>query len=92
MKPSLLVKDLGGLALYYPGQAVVGRVPRGALIGAARVGGGIVRRMGHDDMRDELARIFAGRPDYHLGTVASMAKPMTACRPRYTACNPRSAS
>ena len=61
MKPSLLLKDLGGLFLYYPGQAVVNRVPRDGLIGAARVGAGVVRRMGHDDMRDELERIFQGR-------------------------------
>lgn len=62
MKPSLLVKDLGGLAMYYPGQALINRVPRQGLVAAARVGGGIVRRLGHDDMRDELRRIFADAP------------------------------
>lgn len=62
MKPSLLVKDLGGLFLYYPGQAIVNRVPRAGLVGAARVGASAVRRMGNADMVDELRRIYAGRP------------------------------
>lgn len=62
MKPTLLVKDLGGLFLYYPGQAMINRVPRPALEGAARVGGGVVRRLGDADMRDELRRIFADAP------------------------------
>jgi len=61
MKPSLLVKDLGGLFLYYPGQALMGKVPRAGLRATARVGAGVVRRLGHDDMRDELRRIYAGR-------------------------------
>ena len=62
MKPSLLVKDLGGLFLYYPGQAVINRVPREGLIGAARVGAGVVRRLGDAEMRDELRRIYTTRP------------------------------
>lgn len=59
--PTLLLKDLAGLGLYYPGQSALNRVPRRALDGLARVGGGVVRRLGADDMRDELRRIYAGR-------------------------------
>ncbi len=61
MKPSLLIKDLGGLFLYYPGQALINRVPRGALVQAAGVGGALVRQLGTADMVDELTRIFVGR-------------------------------
>jgi KDO2-lipid IV(A) lauroyltransferase len=61
VKPSFLVKDLGGLALYYPGQALINRVPRATLDGIARVGGDVVRRLGDAEMRDELRRIYAGR-------------------------------
>ncbi|MFZ5480882.1 MAG: lysophospholipid acyltransferase family protein [Myxococcota bacterium] len=60
MNVSLLVKDLGGLFLYYPGQAVINRVPREALDRAATIGGGVVRRLGDAEMRDELHRVFAG--------------------------------
>ncbi len=59
MRPSLLIKDLGGLFLYYPGQALVSRVPRRALVGVAALGGSVVRGLGDGDMRDELARIYA---------------------------------
>lgn len=62
IRPSLLVKDLGGLFLYYPGQAALNRVPRGALDRVARVGGRLVQRMGDAEMRDELERIFRTRP------------------------------
>lgn len=61
MKASLLVKDLGGLALYYPGQALINQVPRPLLDRAARVGGRIVQRTGDEEMRDELRRIHAHR-------------------------------
>lgn len=61
MKPSLFVKDLGGLFLYYPGQALINRVPRGGLVAGARAGAGVVRRLGDGDMRDELRRIYGER-------------------------------
>lgn len=60
--PTLLVKDLGGLFLYYPGQAAINRIPRPGLEALARVGASVVRRLGSDEMRDELRRIYAGRP------------------------------
>ena len=55
---SLLVKDLGGLGLYYPGQAAVARAPRGWLKPLSRMGGDLVRALARDgaEMRDELAR------------------------------------
>lgn len=61
MKLGHLVKDLGGLALYYPGQAVINRVPRPVLRRAASVGGALVQRLGDEEMKDELRRIYAGR-------------------------------
>ena len=60
-KPSFLAKDLGGLALYYPGQGAVSRMPASLLDRLSRVGGRIVQRLGDVDMRDELRAIFAGR-------------------------------
>ncbi len=59
--PVLLLKDLAGLGLYYPGLAALNRLPRSALEGISRVGGGAVRRMGSAEMQDELRRIFKGR-------------------------------
>ena len=62
--PRLLVKDLGGLALYYPGAWVVNRLPRRALGAAARVGASVVRRMDlHDPAvaREELRLLFGAR-------------------------------
>jgi KDO2-lipid IV(A) lauroyltransferase len=49
------------LTLYYPGQQAINRLPQPALEGIARLGGGLVRRMGAEEMRDELRRIYAGR-------------------------------
>lgn len=60
--PTLLVKDLGGLFLYYPGQAALNRVPRSALDRVARFGGRVVQKMGDAEMRDELGRIFQKHP------------------------------
>lgn len=62
--PALLVKDLGGLALYYPGQAAVARAPRRLLGPASRIGGDLVRALasGGAEMRDELRRLFGDRP------------------------------
>lgn len=62
MKPVLLAKDLGGLFLYYPGRALLNQVPRGALDQAARVGAGVVRRLGAAEMQAELRAIYANRP------------------------------
>ena len=60
----LLVKDLGGLGLYYPGQSVVSRVPRTWLHSLSRLGGDVVRKMASDgeEMRDELRRLFGDVP------------------------------
>jgi len=60
--PTLLVKDLAGLALYYPGQALLNRVPRASLDRFARAGGRVVQRMGDAEMRDELEKIYRTRP------------------------------
>ena len=62
--PSLFIKDLGGLALYYPGQAAVARAPRRLLGPVSRLGGDLVRRMADDgaEMRDELRRLFGDQP------------------------------
>ncbi|MFH1469809.1 MAG: lysophospholipid acyltransferase family protein [Pseudomonadota bacterium] len=63
--PRLLVKDLGGLALYFPGAWALNRLPRGVLGVAARVGASAVRRLElHDPAvaREELRRLFGARP------------------------------
>lgn len=57
--PVLLVKDLGGLALYYPGQAVVARVPRSVLAHGARAGADVVRRVSTADRHVALAELKA---------------------------------
>lgn len=59
--PVLLLKDLAGLGLYYPGAYALNHIPRTTLDGIARVGAGVVRRMGSVEMRDELKRIYVGR-------------------------------
>ncbi len=64
-RPDLLVKDLGGLALYYPGQALLSRVPRPVLGHTARLGGDLVRlaaRADQDLARTELRKLFGDRP------------------------------
>ncbi len=61
LRPRVLVKDLGGLALYYPGQKLASVLPPRVLDGASRLGGALVRRLGDADMRAELEAIFAGR-------------------------------
>jgi KDO2-lipid IV(A) lauroyltransferase len=61
----LLVKDLGGLAIYYPGQALVARAPRTWLDRAAAIGGDLVRTLGSEDIDqalEELALVFGDRP------------------------------
>lgn len=62
LRPEFLVKDLGGLLLYYPGREVAQRVPRAWLRAAARAGGAIVGRLGVEDMRAELRAIHRDRP------------------------------
>ena len=62
MRPTLLVKDLGGLALYYPGQALLNRLPRAGLDRVAALGGGLVRRLDDRDVRAELSAIYRHRP------------------------------
>ncbi|MCP4806626.1 MAG: hypothetical protein GY913_29300 [Proteobacteria bacterium] len=62
--PTLLVKDLGGLALYYPGQALISRVPRPWLGHTARLGGDLVRNVARADIevaRRELRLLFGDR-------------------------------
>ena len=63
--PKLLLKDLGGLAMYYPGAWALNRAPRSSLTAAARLGASVVRRMElHDPAvaREELQRLFGSRP------------------------------
>jgi len=60
----LLAKDLGGLALYYPGQALLSRLPRSVLRQAARIGGDAVRSLSADmdEAMEELHALFGDRP------------------------------
>ncbi len=60
----LLFKDLGGLAIYYPGQALISKAPRGLLDHAATVGGDLVRALGTEDIaqaEEELTLTFGER-------------------------------
>ena len=66
-KPSLelLLKDLGGLALYYPGQRLLSACPRSLLENAAGLGGDLVRHLSAADRAeaaDELRLLFGDRP------------------------------
>lgn len=61
-RPTLLIKDLGGLFFYYPGQAGINRFAPSTLRGVARLGGGIVRRLGTADMMAELQAIYQHHP------------------------------
>lgn len=56
----LFAKDLGGLALYYPGQAALARMPRPFLRQAARLGGDLVRMLSADldEALEELHALF----------------------------------
>ncbi|MCB9777511.1 MAG: lysophospholipid acyltransferase family protein [Alphaproteobacteria bacterium] len=62
--PVTLVKDLGGLSLYYPGQKLVSRSPRRWLHPVGAVGGDFVRLLAADgrEMREELRLLFRDRP------------------------------
>ena len=62
--PVTLVKDLGGLALYYPGQKLVSRAPRRLLDSVSTVGGDFVRWLAANgrEMREELRLLFRDRP------------------------------
>ncbi|MDP6935211.1 MAG: lysophospholipid acyltransferase family protein [Myxococcota bacterium] len=61
--PVTLVKDLGGLAMYYPGQFLVARTPREWLHPVSRMGGDLVRWLASDgeEMREELRLLFGER-------------------------------
>lgn len=61
LRPSFLVKDLGGLAMYYPGAALVNRASASQLDRLARLGSSVVRALGQGEMKAELQAIFAGR-------------------------------
>ncbi len=61
----LLFKDLGGLAIYYPGQALVSKAPRTWLERVATAGGDLVRRVGSEEVDQaiqELELTFGDRP------------------------------
>ncbi|MCK6502381.1 lysophospholipid acyltransferase family protein [Myxococcota bacterium] len=62
--PVTLIKDLGGLALYYPGQKLVSRAPRRLLDPVSTVGGDFVRWLAANgrEMREELRLLFRDRP------------------------------
>ena len=61
--PVTFAKDLGGLMLYYPGQAAVARAPRRVLSPVSALGGSLVRRMAGNgaEMREELRLLFGER-------------------------------
>lgn len=56
-RPDLLIKDLGGLFLYYPGQSLLNRFPRSALRQSATLGARLVGLLGTADHRAELNAI-----------------------------------
>ena len=62
--PVTFAKDLGGLMLYYPGQAAIARAPRRLLHPTSALGGDVVRRLasGGAEMREELQLLFGDRP------------------------------
>lgn len=62
--PAFFVKDLGGLALYYPGQKLISRAPRRLLHPTARLGGDLSRALARDrdELREELRRLFGEEP------------------------------
>ncbi len=56
---SLFLKDLGGLGIYYPGQAAISRLPRGLLERAARLGGDLVRGVAQQDVDEAMEELLA---------------------------------
>jgi len=64
LNPVTLIKDLGGLSLYYPGQKLVSRAPRRLLRPVSAAGGDLVRYLaaGGREMREELRLLFRDRP------------------------------
>ncbi len=65
--PVTLIKDLGGLGLYYPGQKLVSRSPRKLLHPVSALGGDFVRYLAANgrEMREELRLLFRDRPLPH---------------------------
>ncbi|NOY25699.1 MAG: lysophospholipid acyltransferase family protein [Oligoflexia bacterium] len=63
LNPVTLIKDLGGLSMYYPGQKLVSRSPRSVLHPVSAVGGDFVRWLaaGGREMREELRLLFKDR-------------------------------
>lgn len=61
--PVTLLKDLGGLGMYYPGQRMVSRAPRRLLHPVSSLGGDFVRMLAADgkEMREELRLLFKTR-------------------------------
>lgn len=64
LNPGFLVKDLGGLALYYPGQKLISRAPRRLLHPVSRVGSALTRRISspEQEAEEELRRLFGDLP------------------------------
>lgn len=62
--PVRLLKDLGSLALYFPGQRILCRSPRTLQMPLAAVGGDLSRWLAGDGalMREELEQLFSGHP------------------------------
>ena len=60
--PARLLKDLGGLTLYYPGQALLSMTPRSLQMPVAAAGGDLGRWLAQDGalMREELDALFRG--------------------------------
>jgi lauroyl/myristoyl acyltransferase len=59
-EPKHWIKDTLGLAMYYPGQAIVAATPRSMWNPVARLGGDLARRMADDgaEMHAELLKLF----------------------------------
>lgn len=62
-RPDLLIKDLGGLFLYYPGQSLLNRLPPRALRRAARLGAMAVGALGTPEHEAELEAIGVPREE-----------------------------
>ena len=63
MRLSHLAKDVAGLGLYYPGQKLLERMPRGLIAPLAHIGGDAVRRMADLEGAREELRLLLGQAD-----------------------------